>query len=75
MNKSEYLVVGDKAGGIQFEMGRIEATERFKYLGVQITSNSGSIEEVNARLGQARAATRQTNGLLWSNTTTKENKK
>ncbi|XP_050497794.1 uncharacterized protein LOC126878967 [Diabrotica virgifera virgifera] len=75
IQKTEYLVVGETPERLQIEIGTINPTEVFKYLGVQISSKAGSNDEIHSRIGQARSATRQLHGLLWSNKITKENKR
>lgn len=65
--KTEYLVIGDTSERLQIKMGMRKATNKFKYLGVQITSNTESNEEIVTRMDQARSATRQMHRLLWSN--------
>lgn len=74
-SKTEYLVVGGEADDLQIGSGKIKGTKSFKYLGVKITSTGGSNEEISARLGRARAVTRQLNSLLWSRRITRNNKR
>lgn len=64
MQKTRYLVVGDKAKSLQINMGAIKIAESFKYLGAQITSDARRHDEIHSRMDQARATSRQPNGSL-----------
>ena len=73
--KTEYLVVGGNPGE-ELLLGNnvIPNTSKYKYLGVTISNSANSNDEIHSRMGQARAATRQLNSLLWDNAITKSTK-
>lgn len=75
LNKTEYLVIGGKAEDLELGAEKIRAGRSYKYLGVKITSQPDSQEEIRARIGQGRTAIRQLNSVLWSRKITKHVKR
>lgn len=66
MEKTEYLVAGANDHDLELDRGTIGSTNSYKYLGVNITKDGSSENEIKIRIGQGKGITKQLNGVLWS---------
>lgn len=73
MSKTEYLKVGDdELEDIEIETEKIKGCKTFKYLGVTLSSNGKSSDDINNKIGQGKRAIRQLNPILWNDKIKKE---
>lgn len=68
MKKTEYMSVGnDDHSDLDIGMGKtIKHCSKFKYLGVTLSSDGKSNEDISNKIGQGRRIIRELNSLLWS---------
>lgn len=64
--KTEYLVAGANDRDLVLDRGTIGSTNSYKYLGVNITKDGSSENEIKRRIGQGKVITKQLNSVLWS---------
>lgn len=72
-SKAAHLMIEYEGEHLQLETEIVRNITNFKYLGVAITANGDSNQEIKTRIGQATAVTSQLNSLLWSTKITKRN--
>lgn len=68
MKKTEYMSVGnDDHSDLDISMGTtIKHCTKFKYLGVTLSLNGKSNDDISNKIGQCKRIIRQLNSLLWS---------
>ena len=65
--KTQYMATGnDNADDLEIGRYKIKQCSSFKYLGVTLTTNGKSSEDINNKIGQGRAVIGQINSLLWN---------
>lgn len=75
MSKTEYLKVGDdELEDIEIETEKIKGCKTFKYLGVTLSCNGKSSDDINNKIGQGKRAIRQLNPILWNDKIKKRTK-
>lgn len=73
--KTEYLVVGERnEEDLDIEATKIRHCKAFKYLGVTISEDGKSTNDINNKIGQGKRAIRQLNSIIRSDKITRTTK-
>ena len=65
--KTEYMIVGnEEKQNLDADNCEIKHCSSFKYLGVTLSTNGKSVEDITNKIGQGRRVIRQLNSLLWN---------
>ena len=65
-SKTECVILGGKGEDLEQGTKAIKNIRNCKYLGVTMTTDGDSNQEIKVRIRQAKTATTQLNSLLWS---------
>lgn len=74
LSKTEYLVVRGTGADLHVGNGVIRNSSEYKHLGIKVTDQGGTDDEISSKIGQAKMATRQLSSLLWDTKLTNNTK-
>lgn len=74
LSKTEHLTVGEPATDLMLGNDKVNACNKYKYLGVTFSEAGSSVDDINNKIAQGKRAIRALNTVLWNNKVKRETK-